>query len=104
MGLDSQWTNFHSAIATSKGSGSALYKLHDFTLAITQSMTNCNMQALAGLLDQAFTSNILATLIRFVAQFNTVVTAWESFTSYIQAADYTNAGYNLGIVALDLLG
>ena len=103
-GINTAWNTYESAKPTSKGSGSALYKYNDFTQAIAQALSNCNMLQIANLLDQAFSTNLASTLVRFISQMRPIVTDWVKFTTNLKIANYIVAGQALGAIVQDLVG
>ena len=102
--VDSEWGVFLDSIPTSKGSGNALYQLHDFSLALTQASTTCNLVQIANLLDEALTSNLLATIIRLVANYADIVIEKNIYSTNVQTGDYAAAGQAIGKIILDLIG
>lgn len=104
LDIENVWVTFTDSIETSNGSGSALYKFHDFTLWLTQTCTNCNFLSIANLFDSAFTTNWLATIIRLVANYTLIYDAWIAMVNAFVSADYALAGEQLGIIFKNLIG
>lgn len=100
--IDGYWIEY---VETERdGSGAALTKLRDFTLYLTVAATDCSMLEIANLLDNAYTINALATILRFVASFNEIATNWSLFWSSLLTYDYPMAGEALGVVVKKLVG
>ena len=90
------WTTYKTPDLGSKGSGKALYELHDFTLALTTVSNNCDLLQIASLVDQAFNTNLIATLIRFVASFTEIKEQYDFFSSAWATGLYEKAGESIG--------
>ena len=100
--IDGYWIDY---IETDRdGSGAALTKLRDFTLYLTVVATDCSMLEIANLLDNAYTTNALATILRFIASFEEISTNWNLFWSSLFTYDYPLAGEALGVVVKKLVG
>lgn len=98
------WQTFLDSIPTSKGSGNALYQLHDYTLSLTSALTACNMIQLANNLDSSLSENLLANLIRFVANYQSINDEYKIMTTSISGGDYTDAGESMGVIFNYILG
>lgn len=102
--IETYWTEFVDSIPTSKGSGNSLIEFHDFTLGITQAATSCSFLQLANSIDSAFTSNLLATLIRLFATYQKSMDALSQFFIAFQNGDYLYSGNQFGLFLVNILG
>lgn len=101
-GIDGKWITY---VETNKdGTGAALNKLRDFTGYVALTATDCNLLEIASLMDNALTTNKLATLLRFVASFQLIVEYWKVFWPALLNFDYTAAGDAFGNMVKKLVG
>ena len=59
---------------------------------------------MASNLDSAFTNNLLANLIRFVANYESINEEYLFMTTNLENQDYTEAGENLGNIINYIIG
>ena len=102
LGIDGKWVEY---IETDRdGTGAALSKLRDFTGYVALTATDCSLLEVANLMDNAFTTNRLATILRLIASFETIREMWGLFWTGLLNFDYPVAGEAFGIVVKKLVG
>jgi hypothetical protein len=101
-GIDGEWFAYKET--ERDGSGAALTKLRDFTLYLTVAATECSLLEIANLLDSAFTTNSLATFLRFIASFQDISESWSLFWGSLLTYDYPVAGEAFGQMVKKLVG
>jgi hypothetical protein len=99
-----QWSTFVASIGTSRGTGNALFQFHDFTLSLSQTATTCTLLEIANLLDQAFYTNLLSTIIRMVANYSSIYASVQDFINDIKYGAYGPAGNDLGQLIKYIIG
>ena len=102
--LESNWQSFLTSIPKSKGSGNALNQLHDFTFALSVTSTTCNLLQIANNIDAAFNTNLLATIIRLVANYNLIKPLANDYSVQIEYKAYGPAGQDIGKIIQYLIG
>lgn len=101
-GIDLKWINY---VETNKdGTGAALTKFRDFTGYVALTATDCNLLEIANLMDNALTTNKLATLLRLVASFQQIIEYWNVFWPALFNFDYPAAGEAFGKMVKKLVG
>jgi hypothetical protein len=71
---------------------------------LTVTATDCSFLEIANLLDSAFTTNALATFLRFIASFKDITENWSTFWGALLTYDLPVAGEAFGTLVKKLVG